>query len=154
MRFWEIWDNFSAPKWSKWVFMGEKTNNHEKSDIRLILSTIKFKIIPSVWSPEHFQTLVIFQNLAGQNAPSGPLGNHMQVLPLGFFINKMTQETRYKTPCCLDLCIMNDFSRLNTFRKYNFLAIFRHFRGHQRGLLGWEFVLFFSNVYTLVLLTR
>ena len=57
---------------------------HEKLDIKLVLSTITFRIIPSVWSPEQFQNLVFFQKYAVQNAPSGPLGKHMQVLLLGF----------------------------------------------------------------------
>ena len=62
------------------VYAVKNIIDHEKSDIKLDLSTIKFWIIPSVWSPEQFQNLVFFQKLAVQNAPSGSLGNHMQVL--------------------------------------------------------------------------
>ena len=80
------------------VYAVKNIIDHEKSDIKLDLSTIKFRIIPSVWSPEQFQNLVFFQKLAVQNAPSGSLGNHMQVLLLGFWeifsINKV--EAGYK----------------------------------------------------------
>ena len=75
------------------VYAVKNIIDHEKSDIKLDLSTIKFRIIPSVWSPEQFQKLVFFQKLAVQDAPSGSLGNHMQVLLLGFWeifsINKV-----------------------------------------------------------------
>jgi len=80
------------------VYAVKNINDHEKSDIKLDLSAIKFTIIPSVSSPEQFQNLIFFQKFAVQNAPSGPLGNHMQVLLLGFWeifsINKV--EAGYK----------------------------------------------------------
>ena len=80
------------------VYKVKNTIDHEISDIKLVLSTIKFRIIPSVWSPEQFQNLAFFQKLAVQNALRGPLGNHMQVLFLGFWeifvVNKV--EAEYK----------------------------------------------------------
>jgi len=75
------------------VYAVKNIIDHKNTDIKLVLLTIKFRIISSVWSPEQFQNLVFFQKLAVQNAPSEPLGNHMQVLLLGFWeifsINKV-----------------------------------------------------------------
>jgi len=54
------------------VYAVKNLVDHEISDIKLVLSTIKFRIISSVCSPEQFQNLAFFQKIAVQNAPSGP----------------------------------------------------------------------------------